>query len=199
MTSQEKANWIRRIFTLGLIGAAAAAGLFFVMPKGWWKGDDKNHKKSGQKVTKESFEQLQASPNKLTVVNMVEKGNRDSEKLHGVLEKLKEEKKEKYGEKVVMAELDVDEEPALAASQGVKKEKFAGQLNFYANGKKLEQLVGQTDPVVVEKTIDRLLAGLVQRTGKDWLPDVPGMERNNRGRDVIPIQPKEPAKASGKS
>lgn len=195
MTSQEKANWIRRIFTLGLIGAAAAAGLFFVMPKGWWKGAGNDHKKSGLQGTKENFEQLQASPNKLTVVNMVEPGNRESEKLQEVLKELKEKK---YGEKVVMAELDVNEEPALAASQGVKKEKFAGQLNFYANGKKLEQLEGQTDPVVVEKTIDRLLAGLVQRTGKDWLPDVPGMERN-RGQDVIPIQPSKPAKTAGKS
>jgi hypothetical protein len=194
VTSQDKANWIRRIFTLGLIGAAAAAGLFFVMPKGWWKkGDDH---KSGRKMTKEEFEQLQASPNKLTVVNMVEPGNRESEKLQGVLKDLKEKK---YGDRVTMAELDVDEEPELAASQGVKKEKFAGQLNFYANGKKLDQLVAQTDPVVVEKTIDRLLAGLVQRTGKDWLPEVPGMERSNRGREVIPIQPKEPAKTPGKS
>ena len=193
MTSQEKANWIRLIFTLGLIGAAAAAGLFFVMPDGWWKraGD----KQSGLKVTKENIAQVQASPDKLTVTNMILEGNRDAKKLQEILEKLK---KEKYGEKVVLAELHVDEEPELAASQGVKKEEFAGHLDFHANGKRLEQLVGQTDPVVVEKTIDRLLAGLVQRIGKDWLPDVPGMQRN-QGQDVIPIQPKEAAKIPRKS
>jgi hypothetical protein len=191
VTSQEKANWIRRIITLGLIGVAAAAGLFFVMPDGWWKGVGKEAKKSGQKVTKENIAQIQASPDKLTVTNMIVERNRESQKLQEVLEKLK---KDKYGEKVVMVELHVDEEPELAASQGVKKENFAGHLDFHANGKKLEQLVGQTDPVVVEKTIDRLLAGLVQRTGKDWLPDVPGMERN-RGQEVIPIQPKEPGKS----
>jgi hypothetical protein len=194
VTSQEKANWIRRIFTLGLIGAAAAAGLFFVMPDGWWKKAAKDDK-SGLKVTKENIAQIQASPDKLTVTNMILEGNRDSQKLKEILEKLK---KEKYGEKVVLAELHVDEEPELAASQGVKKEEFAGHLDFHANGRKLEQLLGQTDPVAVEKTIDRLLAGLVQRIGKDWLPDVPGMERN-RGQEVIPIQPPKPAKTSGKS
>ncbi|MCW1922472.1 hypothetical protein OKA05_07890 [Luteolibacter arcticus] len=193
MTSQEKANWIRRIFTLGLIGAAAAAGLYFAMPNGWWKGLGKAAKKSGQ-VNKENFAQIQASPNQLTVINMVVEGNPDSKKLQEVLEKLK---KDKYGERVVMTELNVNEEPELAASQGVKKEEFAGQLDFHANGKKLEQLVGQTDPVVVEKTIDRLLAGLVQRIGKDWLPDVPGMQRN-QGQEVLKVQPAEPAPPSRK-
>lgn len=186
MTSQEKANWIRRIFTLGLIGAAAAAGMFFAMPDGWWQGfGKKKEKKTGLQVTQENIAQVQASPDKLTVTNMMVDGNPDSKKLKEILEKLK---KDKYGEKLVVAELDVKEQPELAANQGVKTEEFAGHLDFHANGKKLEQLLGQTDPAVVEKTIDRLLAGLVQRIGKDWLPDVPGMQRD-RGQEVIEIKP----------
>jgi hypothetical protein len=194
VTSQEKGNWIRRIFTLGLVGAAAAAGLFFAMPDGWWKDLGKEKKKSGL-MSKESLEALQASPNKLTVINNVVDGNPESKKLQETLKKLDEQK---YDERVVMAEFPVDENLELAKSRGVQKDGFNGHLDFYANGKKLDQLVGETDPVVVEKTIDRLLAGLVQRIGKDWLPEVPGMQRT-QGQDVIPIKPKGPAITPAKS
>jgi hypothetical protein len=189
VTSQQKASWIRRIFTLGLIGAAAAAGLFFAMPDGWWKRGGKEEKEDSLKVTKENIDEIHASPDKLTITNMMVEGNRDAKVLKEILKKLK---KDKYGEKVVLAELEVNKDPKLAAAEGVNLEKFAGHLDFHANGKELEQLVGQTDPAVIEKTIDRLLAGLVQRIGKDWLPDVPGMKRN-QGQDVIPVQPAEPA------
>jgi hypothetical protein len=54
-------------------------------------------------------------------------------------------------------------------------------------------LVKQTDPKVVEQTIDRMLAGLLQRIDKDWLPVVPGMERD-RGQQVLRVQPAPAAK-----
>ena len=186
VTSQEKANWIRRIFSFGLIAAAAAVGMFFTMPDGW-REKPAEEEESGLKVTRENIAEIQASPDKLTITNMMLDGNPDSGKLKEILEKLKQER---YGDKVVVAELDASEQPELATSQGVKIEDFAGHLDFHANGKKLEELIGQTDALVVEKTIDRLLAGLVQRTGKDWLPDVPGMQRG-RGQDVITVQPAE--------
>lgn len=187
MTSQDKGNWIRRIFTLGLIVAAAAAGLFFVMPDGLRK--DSGKKKTGMQVTKENLAEVQASPDRLTVINMMVDGNRDSEKLKEILEQLK---KDKYGERVTVAELDASEQPELAASQGVNTGEFAGHLDFYVKGKKLGQLIGQTDAAAVEKTIDHLLARLVQRIGKDWLPEVPGMERD-RGQKVIEVKPATPA------
>ncbi len=189
MTSQEKANWIRRIFSLTLIAGAVAAGLFFVMPQGWWKGFAKKPK-TGLQVTKENLAQVQASPGKITVTNMMIDGNPDAEKLKEVLAKLQ---KEKYGDKVVLAELDASAQPELAASQGVDTKEFAGHLDFHANGKKLGQLVKQTDPKVVEETIDRMLAGLLQRIDKDWLPTVPGMERD-RGQPVLDIKPAAPPK-----
>lgn len=191
MTSQEKANWIRRIFSLTLIAGAVAAGLFFVMPEGWWKRFAKKPK-TGLQVTKENLAQVQASPGKLTVTNMMIDGNPDAEKLKEVLAKLQ---KEKYGDKVVLAELDASAQPELAASQGVETKEFAGHLDFHANGKKLGQLVKQTDPKVVEQTIDRMLAGLLQRIDKDWLPTVPGMERD-RGQPVLEIKPAAPKPAN---
>ena len=189
MTSQEKANWIRRLFSLTLIGAAVAGGLFFVMPSGWWKGFGKKPK-SGLQVTKENLAQVQASPGKLTVTNMMIDGNPDSAKLKEILEQLK---RDKYGDKVTLAELDASEQPELAASQGVESKEFGGHLDFHADGRKLGSLVKQTDPKVVEQTIDRMLAGLLQRIDKDWLPVVPGMERD-RGQQVLRVQPAPAAK-----
>ncbi|MEK7953417.1 thioredoxin family protein [Luteolibacter soli] len=195
MTSQEKGNWIRRLFTLGLLLVAAAAGVYFAMPDGWGKADG-TKKKFGLQLTSRNLGEVLASKNKLTVINMMVDGSPDSKKLQEILEKLQP----KYGEKVVMAELDVEAEPDFAERHGVKKEGFAGQLDFYANSQKLEQLTGQTDPLVVEKTIDRLLAGLVQRISKDWLPEVPGMQRTqgNQAQEVLKIHPSEPAKPSRK-
>lgn len=189
VTSQEKANWIRRLFSLTLIAGAVAGGLFFVMPEGWWKGWMKKPK-TGLQITKENLAQVQASPGKLTVTNMMLDGNPDAEKLKEILKKLQENK---YGDKVVLAELDATAQPELAASQGVETKEFGGHLDFHANGKKLGQLVKQTDAKVVEQTIDRLLAGLLQRIDKDWLPTVPGMERD-RGQPVLEIKPAPPSK-----
>jgi hypothetical protein len=188
VTSQEKANWIRRLFSLTLIAGAVAAGLFFVMPTGWWKGLAKKPK-TGLQVTKENITEVQASPGKLTVTNMMLDGNPDAEKLKEILKQLQ---KDKYANTVVLAELDATAQPELAAAQGVDTKEFAGHLDFHANGKKLGQLVKQTDPKVVEQTIDRLLAGLLQRIDKDWLPTVPGMERD-RGQPVIELKPASPS------
>ena len=154
------------------------------MPSGWWKGFGKKSK-SGLQVTKENLAQVQASPGKLTVTNMMLDGNPDAEKLKEILKQLQENK---YGDKVVLAELDATAQPELAAAQGVETKEFGGHLDFHANGKKLGQLVKQTDAKVVEETIDRLLAGLLQRIDKDWLPKVPGMERG-RGQPVLDVKP----------
>ena len=184
MTSQDKANWIRRLFSLTLIAGAVAAGLFFVMPDGWWKSFAKKPK-TGLQVTKENITEVQASPGKLTVTNMMLDGNPDSEKLKEILHQLQ---KEKYGDKVVLAELDATAQPELAAAQGVETEEFAGHLDFHANGKKLGELVKETDPKKVELMIDRMIAGLLQRIDKNWLPTVPGMERD-RGQPVLEVKP----------
>lgn len=191
MTSQEKANWIRRLFSLTLIAGAVAGGLFFVMPDGGWKKFGKKPK-TGLQVTKENLAQVHASPGKLTVTNMMLDGNSDAEKLKAILYQLQ---KDKYGDKVVLAELDATAQPELAASQGVETKEFGGHLDFHANGRKLGQLVKQTDAKVVEQTIDRLLAGLLQRIDKGWLPTVPGMERD-RGQPALEIKPAPPSKSA---
>jgi len=189
MTSEQKASWIRRLISLFLLLLAAAGGLFFVMPKDWWKRDKRAKPQATIQVTEENIAAIQASPGKLTVTNLLRDGEPNSQLLKEILEKLK---KEKYGDKVTLAELDITKEPKLAAAQGVDLEKFAGHLDFHSDGKKLGQLVAETDPKVVERTIDRMLAGLLQIIDKNWLPEVPGMQRD-KGQPVIELKPAAPA------
>lgn len=184
MPPEQKAAWIRRVFVLALIGTAAAAGYFFVMPKG---GPNSKKKPSSLvKVTKENIKEVQGKPGVLTVTNMRLDGNPNSEKLQEILEQLKQDK---YGEKVQMAEVDIVKEKEIATSAGlVDLNQFAGQLDFHAEGKKLGDLVGETNPTVVEATIDRYLAGLLQRIDKNWLPQVPGMQKI-KGQPVLEAKP----------
>ena len=189
MPPEQKAAWIRRAFLVALIGSAAAAGYFFTMPGG---RDEKAKERpdTAVQVTKKNIDEVQGKPGVLTITNMRLDGNPNPKKLQQLLEKLKQEK---YGEKVQLAQADIKQEPEIAAAAGiVDLEQFAGHLDFHSEGKKLGNLIGETDPAVVEATVDRMLAGLVRRIDKTWLPDVPGMERN-RGQPVIQVQPAKKA------
>jgi len=189
MTPAQKALWIRRLFTLALIGGAAAAGLFFSMPGGWRKDPAGKKPPLDRELTREKLAALQATPGKLTITNMMLDGDPNPARLKEILETLQ---KRKYGDKVVLAELDVAAQPELATAQGVDLEKFASQLDFHSEGRKLGQLIGETDPAIVERTIDRMLAGNLQRFDKNWLPEVPGMQRDH-GQPVIEVE-RAPAK-----
>ncbi len=185
MSSERKASWIRRVFLFVLIAAAAAGGYFFSAP-GPGEKEKPEKRSTATEVTKKNIAEVQGKPGVLTVTNMRLDGNPDPEKLQEILEKLKQEK---YGEKVQLAELNVKAEPEIAAAAGVVNlEEFAGHLDFHSAGRKLGDLAGETDPQVVEATIDRMLAGLVRRIDKNWLPDVPGMQRD-RGQPVIEVLP----------
>jgi hypothetical protein len=189
MTPQTKAAWIRSILFLLLIGGAAVAGVFFV-PGDWLKKAGKETSTAVQ-ITKENIDKVQGKAGVLTITNMRLDGNPDSKKLQEILEQLK---KEKYREKVQLAQVDIKKEFQIAAEAGiVDLKQFAGHLDFHTEGKKLGDLVAETDAKVVEATIDRMLAGMMQRIDKNWLPDVPGMQRD-RGQPVLQIKPA----ASGK-
>lgn len=187
MTPQQKGNWILRLITFALVLGAAAAGLFFAMPQGWWQ-KIKNPKPANLQVTKENITTVQASPGQLTITNMMVDGCADSEELQQLLEQLKIEK---YGDQIVIVELDATKQPELAEEQGVDLENFAGHLDFHADGTKLGDLIGHSDRETVEPTIDRMLAGMLRRIDKDWLPQVPGMVRD-KGQKIIEIKPVTP-------
>ncbi|MCW1887055.1 thioredoxin family protein [Luteolibacter flavescens] len=182
MTSQDRGKWIRWIFTLGLVLAAGGAGLYFALPQ------EERHAQEqppAEQVTRDKLDALLATRDKLIIVNMIMSGSSESERLRKLLEKRNAEHPD---ERIVVMDLHIEDEPELAAKMGVKQDGFMGHLDFYANGKKLDQLVGQTDPSLVEQTIVRLLAGIFQRIDKDWLPQVPGMTRGG-GKQASPGQP----------
>jgi len=187
MTPQKKAAWIRNIFLLVVFGLAAAGAAYFVMPKE--KPGEKERPNTATKVTKENIKEFQGKPGVLTITNLRLDGNKNSKKLEQLLEQLKQNK---YHDKVQIGEVDLEKEVELATEAGlVDLKQFAGALDFHSEGKKLGELVGETDPKVVEETIDRFLAGMLQRFGKDWLPEVPGMQRapKKSGAEVRPAAP----------
>ncbi|QJE96427.1 hypothetical protein [Luteolibacter luteus] len=189
MSSQQTGAWIRRIFILLLIGGAAAGGYFFVMPENF---GSTSLGSTTIKVTKENIKEVQGKQGVITITNLRVSGNAESGKLEQVLEKLK---KDKYHEKIQLAELDIEAEQELATAAGVGHDltKFAGHLDFHAEGRKIGDLVGQTDPKIVEAKIDEMLTVGVKRMDKNWLPEVPGMQRD-RGQPVLDMTPaKKPA------
>jgi|GEM_PF-5467116 len=168
-----------------VLGGGVAAGLLLGLPGlGWGDGKEET---ALEQVTEKNFSELISRKNRLTVVNMRLDGHPDAEKLARILEELK--KNRTFGEQVAYAELDVEEAPGLAEREGFDLESFAGQLNFYAEGERLGVLRGETDPVVVEATIQRYLEGLVERYGPGWLPDVDGMERVAAAAPAPPAEP----------
>jgi hypothetical protein len=185
VTDEQKAKLIRRLVMVVVFGSAVTLGYFVELPV-WGFGKDKNEDVADREAEKLIRDALRVE-NRLTILNSMVDGNPDSEKLKEILERLKEEK---YGDRIEPVELDVEKYEELAAEHAVDLGKFAGQLDFYASGQKLGTLKGETDPVVVEETIDRYLAGLVKRFGPDWLPKVEGMTR---------AKPKGPAVAQPKS
>lgn len=187
MTPQQKGDWIRRLVTFTLVLGAAAGGMYFAMPQGWWQKITKP-KPENLQVTKENITAVQASPGQLTITNMMVDGCADSEALRQLLEQLKNEK---YGNQIVIVELDATQQPELAEEQGVDLEKFAGHLDFHADGTKLGDLIGHSDRETVEPTIDRMLAGMLRRIDKNWLPEVPGMVRD-KGQKILEIKPLAP-------
>jgi hypothetical protein len=143
-----------------------------------------------KQVEPDKLSKTVAVDHQLTVLNTMVDGEPDAEKLRKILAEL--EKEQKYGTRVKYAEINVSEHPEMAAEHGVDLENFAGQLDFYAAGHRLDPLRGTTDREKVDDTIQRYLNGLVKRFGAGWLPEVEGMRRAKQKEDVIPIEPADP-------
>lgn len=151
-----------------IFGAAITLGYFVELPVWGFGGDTKEKTSQDEEAVREAL----AVENQLTVLNTMIDGNPDSEKLKELLAQLKENK---YGDQVEPVNYDPEVLKVLAGEHEVDLEEFAGQLDFYSGGEKLGTLKGETDPIVVEQTIDRYLAGLIKRYGPGWIPKVEGM------------------------
>lgn len=171
-----------------VFGGAISLGYFLKVPI-WSFEENKKEEVAQEEEEEKVIRDELAVENRLTVLNAMVDGNPDSKKLKEILEALKDNK---YGDQVETVELDVEEQKTLADEHAIDLEEFAGQLDFYSAGEKLGTLKGETDPVVVERTIDRYLAGLVKRFGPGWLPKVDGLKRSQTN---VPAQVPAPAPA----
>lgn len=189
MSPERKGEWIRGLISLGLVAVAVTAALSAAFP-GISFGRKHAARQETRQVDPATVDAIKNQKNCVVVIHCHEPGNRDSEQVAKVLAELK---RDKYGDEVRCAELDVKQQPGLAAQEGAT-EGNVPQLAFYVKGQRVGDYRGPWGKPAVEAKIDAILNGYLQRIGKDWLPKVQGMERE-RGADIIPIlkaEPKQP-------
>ena len=124
-------------------------------------------------VTPENVDEIRNQRDCVVVIHSHVESNEDSKRTQGILKELKEER---YQEVVQMAELNVEKYPEVAQEEGVTKE-TAPRLSFYVEGVRVGEFRGPWQKPPVQRKIDEILRGYMQRIGKDWRPPVPGMER----------------------
>lgn len=185
MTPERKAALIRGAFSLGITALVVGAGLWWLSPKLGFGRHKADQPRRTVQADPQTIKHLKAKKNCLVVIHCHQDGNPDSENLSTTLEELQ---RDKYGEVVKCAEVNVDYHPELAAQEGVTAEN-APQLAFYVDGKRVGDYRGPWGKPEVERKIDEILHGYLERIGKDWLPKVQGMERAN-GQPIPPPRPR---------
>ena len=186
MDDERRAGIIRGIFAFCLILGAIAAALFIDVP-GMKRGQKENDSAVEQADSK-NIDAIRNQKNCIVVLHAHKQGNEDSENLRRILKELKEER---YRDLVKMAQFDVEKNPDIAAREGVKPE-TAPQLSFYADGQRLGDYRGPWQKEAVQRKIDAILRGYMQRIGKDWRPPVPGMKPDDGEAPVKILPPEKP-------
>lgn len=187
MSSGQGGLWVKRILILALIGGAAAWGFINGIPQIFGQAGEEEQSQL-KKLTVKNFAAAIEAEDVLVVVNVKKDGSEESKTLEEFLAEL--EKRDVYGDQVIYMEVDGDLEPELAEQMGADSKDFKGHLGFYAGGKKLGELVGETDPQVIETQIEYHLKGLIKRIGPGWLPEVEGMTPAKPNRSIIEPQPR---------
>jgi len=150
MTNEERANWIRR----GIILFVALVVVLGV----WFYPEKKVEKKAGTVAAKHLVE----------VLHFHQPGLAESETLADTLNKVGK----KYGEQVLITRIDIAKEPQRALAEKVtqppKVVMMAGEIRAC-------KFQGVWTQAQIERKLDEILHGL-KRMGKDWRPDVKGMQ-----------------------
>jgi len=158
------------MFTLGLIAIAIGVAVWFGLPNWGFGGETKEYE-----ISAEDIEARRNKSGCVVVLHSHEEDNEDSERTQTILKELKVER---YEDLVEMGELDIEKLPEEAKKEGVTKEN-APQLSFYIEGTRVGDYRGPWQKEPVQRKIDEILRGYMERIEKDWRPPVPGMERMN--------------------
>jgi hypothetical protein len=183
VSSERKAALLRGFLSVSLVVLAVLAALWFGLP-GF--GRDAEDDGLVAKADPANIDALRNQSGCVVVLQAHQVGNADSKALQKILRELKQER---YGNEVRMAEFDVKKYPEIAAQEGVE----AGgepQLSFYIEGQRVGEYRGPWTKPPVQRKIDEILRGYMQRIGRNWRPPVPGMVPEHGGQN-IEVRPPE--------
>jgi hypothetical protein len=154
MTHHQRAVWIKRVFML-LLAAAIIAGAWFYQ--------------RDPAVAAPPPEADASIDYVLELVHFHEPGHPESEPVAASLNRIAE----KYHKEVFVTRIDLTKDPTAGKRHGVNG---ASHVVFLAKDQKVFEFSGLWDYPAIERKVDEVLRGL-ERVGKDWLPDVKGMQR----------------------
>lgn len=173
MTHEERANWIRRGIIL-FIAIGVLLGVWFYPEK---------------KPEVRQAEQVQAK-HLIEILHFHLPGNPESEALADSLNRIQA----KYGGLVLVTRVDIQKEPDRAKAEKVTKPPKVVMMAGEIRACKFQGVWTQAQ---IERKVDEILHGL-ERMGKDWRPDVQGMQPATQGA-ATGIPAATPARASASS
>lgn len=118
-------------------------------------------------------------------------GNPESESLADIFNKVEE----KYAGQVLVTRVDIQAEPERAKAEKVTK---PPKVVMMAGTVRACKFQGVWSRAQIERKIDEILHGL-ERMGKDWRPDVQGMQAAPAGAPAAPGGAAKPAPATAPS
>jgi hypothetical protein len=152
MTHEERAIWIRRgIILFVSIGVLLGVWLF-------------PEKKPEPKPVAAAAE----AKHLIEILHFHLPGNPESELIADHLNKIQT----KYGEQILVTRVDVQKEPERAKAEKVTK---PPKVVMMAGTVRACKFQGVWTQIQIERKVDEILHGL-KRMGKDWRPDVQGMQ-----------------------
>ena len=172
MTHEERANWIRR----GIILFIAIGVLLGV----WFYPEEKPEAKAVAATQGHARHHIE-------VLHFHQPGNPESETLADSLNKVQA----KYSGLVLVTRIDVQKEPERAKAEKVTKPPKVVMMAREVRACKFQGVWTQAQ---IERKVDEILHGL-ERMGKDWRPDVKGMQSATL-KPVAAAPPTKPAAAA---
>lgn len=171
MTHEERAIWIRRIFILLLVIGVIVGAWFFPQRK-------------ADPATGTDTSPATTIVYDLEIFHYHLPGNPESEQIADSLNMLSQ----KYEKYVRVTRVDITAEPERAKAEKVTRPPKVVMLAGEARACKFQ---GVWTYAQIERKVEEILRGL-KRMGKDWRPDVKGMQTATDSEPFVPAPPSQP-------